>query len=47
MAVMEVELPSGYIADFDPTSNEIRVPGVKRIDTENGDTKVVIYFDQV
>ncbi|CAG2120221.1 unnamed protein product, partial [Medioppia subpectinata] len=43
MAVMDVELPSGYVADVEslPKDNQI-----KRIDTTKGDTNV-IYFDKI
>lgn len=47
MAVMEVELPSGYVADVDALPSITRSKVVKRIDTANGDTNVVIYFDRV
>ena len=44
MAVMEVELPSGYVADMDSLPG---APDIKRVDTTKGDTNVVIYFDRV
>ena len=47
MAVMEVDLPSGYVADVDALTSIPRAKEVKRIDTRNGDTNVVIYFDRV
>lgn len=47
MAVMEVDLPSGYVADVDALPSVTRAKEVKRIDTSNGDTNVVIYFDRV
>ena len=45
MAVMEVNVPSGFVADSDklPTS----VAGVKQVETDNGGTLVVIYFDNL
>ena len=48
MAVMEVELPSGYAADVESLPN-IRNQGlgIKRVDTENDDTRVIVYFDRV
>ncbi|CAM6001992.1 unnamed protein product, partial [Sphagnum balticum] len=46
MAVMEVELPSGYVADVDHLHSVTRAKEVKRIDTTNGDTNVVVYFDR-
>ncbi|CAG2101908.1 unnamed protein product [Medioppia subpectinata] len=44
MAVMDVELPSGYVADVEslPKDNQI-----KRIDTTKGDTNVIVYFDKI
>jgi hypothetical protein len=47
MAVMEVELPSGYVADVEALPSITRAKEIKRIDTANGDTNVVIYFDRV
>jgi len=47
MAVMEVELPSGYVADVEALPSVTRAKEIKRIDTANGDTNVVIYFDRV
>jgi len=47
MAVMEVELPSGYVADVEALPGLTRHKDVKRIDTSDGDTKVQIYLDKV
>ena len=47
MAVMEVALPSGYTADVDALPSITRAKEVKRIDTSDGDTNVIIYFDRV
>lgn len=47
MAVMEVALPSGYTADVDALPSISRAKEVKRIDTSDGDTNVIIYFDRV
>jgi len=47
MAVMEVELPSGYVADVDHLHSVTRAKEVKRIDTTNGDTNVIVYFDRI
>ncbi len=44
---MEVELPSGYVADVEALPSITRAKEIKRIDTANGDTNVVIYFDRV
>ncbi|XP_015784901.1 CD109 antigen isoform X1 [Tetranychus urticae] len=48
MAVMEVELPSGYSADVDALQSiKSQGNGIKRIESHNGDTNVVIYFDRL
>lgn len=47
MAVMEVALPSGYTADVDALPSVTRAKEVKRIDTSDGDTNVIIYMDRV
>uniref|UniRef100_A0A1A9VUV4 TEP1-F n=1 Tax=Glossina austeni TaxID=7395 RepID=A0A1A9VUV4_GLOAU len=45
MAVMEVALPSGYIADKEKFDDILAVERVERVDTENCDTKVIVYFN--
>ncbi|KAJ6219175.1 hypothetical protein RDWZM_004987 [Blomia tropicalis] len=48
MALIEVELPSGFQADNDELQNITQtVPTVKRVDTANNEGTVVIYFDQI
>ena len=47
MAVMEVELPSGYNADVDALPAATRAKEVKRVDTTNNDGTVFVYFDRV
>jgi len=47
MAVMEVALPSGYTADVDSLPAVTRAKEVKRIDTSDGDTNVIIYMDRI
>jgi hypothetical protein len=44
MALMEVELPSGFVADMEslPVGKDI-----KRVDSSKGDTNVIIYLDKV
>lgn len=42
MAVMEVNLPSGFTVDKDSLPALRRYKGVKRVDSERGDTKVNI-----
>ncbi|XP_054723322.1 CD109 antigen-like [Uloborus diversus] len=46
MAVMEVGLPSGFQADSE-TFPAMKMDKVKRIETQDGDTNVVIYFDRI
>ncbi|CAD6999792.1 unnamed protein product [Ceratitis capitata] len=45
MAVMEVALPSGYIADDDSFGDIEAVDRVKRTETKNSDSTVIVYFD--
>lgn len=47
MAVMEIGLPSGYVADVDALPSILQIPKVKRVETQLQDTSVVIYFDRV
>ena len=47
MAVMEVALPSGYTADVDALPAVTRAREVKRIETSDSDTNVIIYMDRV
>jgi len=47
MAVMEVNLPSGFTANVDSLPALRRYKGVKRVESENKDTKVIIYFDTI
>jgi len=47
MAVMEVNLPSGFTANQDSLPALRRHRGVKRVDTEKSDTKVILYFDSL
>lgn len=47
MAVMEVGLPSGYVADVDALPSILQIPKVKRVGTLAEDTTVVIYFDRL
>lgn len=47
MAVMEVGLPSGFQADSETFPTIKKLDKIKRIETQNGDTNVVIYFDRV
>ena len=45
MAIMEVNLPSGFVTDLDQLPTD--VAGVKKVETQNNDTLVVIYFDNL
>jgi len=47
MAVMEVSLPSGFTVDADALPSLRTSQNVKRVETKNGDTVVVLYFDKV
>ena len=44
MAVMEVNLPSGFTANTDSLPALRRYRGVRRVDTEKENTKVIITF---
>jgi len=47
MAVMEVNLPSGFTANIDSLPALRRYKGVKRVESEKKETKVIIYFDTI
>jgi len=47
MAVMEVNLPSGFTIDKDSLPALRRFKGVKRVDPAKGDTKVILYFESL
>jgi CD109 antigen len=47
MAVMEVSLPSGFTVDRDSLPSLEASSHVKRVETKNGDTMVVLYFDKM
>ncbi|XP_013779799.1 CD109 antigen-like [Limulus polyphemus] len=47
MAVMDVTLPSGYLADVDALPNILNTPNTKRVEAADGQTKVIIYFDKL
>ena len=47
MAVMEIELPSGFTVDEQSIPGLYKYQSVKRVETAEGDTKVIIYFDEV
>ncbi|XP_015601908.1 CD109 antigen isoform X2 [Cephus cinctus] len=47
MAVMEISLPSGFTVDMDSLPSLQVSQNVKRVETKNGDTMVVLYFDKM
>ncbi|GIY91023.1 CD109 antigen [Caerostris darwini] len=47
MAVMEVSLPSGFQADTETLPLIKKLQKIKRVETQDGDTNVVIYFDRI
>jgi len=47
MAVMEVTLPSGFTVDNDALPSLRLSNNIKRVETKDGDTVVMLYFDKV
>ncbi|XP_055917646.1 CD109 antigen isoform X5 [Eupeodes corollae] len=47
MAVMEISLPSGYTADSDSFDKIKEIESVKRVDTKNADSMVIVYSDGI
>ncbi|CAK9821472.1 CD109 antigen [Anthophora retusa] len=47
MVVMEVSLPSGFTVDKESLPSLEVSQNVKRVETKNGDTLVVLYFDEM
>lgn len=47
MAVMEVSLPSGYQADEESFPSIQKHDVIKRVESQDGSTNVVIYFDRI
>lgn len=47
MAILELELPSGYTTDSDSLINLARVHNVKKIETKNANTAYIVYFDSL
>jgi CD109 antigen len=47
MAVAEIELPSGYAADAEALQSLKRHAQVKRVETQEGETRVLVYLDRV
>lgn len=44
---MEVKLPSGFTADLDSLPSLLLSNSVKKVETKNGDTEVIMYFEHV
>lgn len=47
MAVMEVNFPSGFTADLDTLPSLEVSEHVKKVETKNADTTVIVYFDSL
>ncbi|XP_033174138.1 pregnancy zone protein [Drosophila mauritiana] len=47
MAILEVSLPSGYTADEDSFGDIRNIERVRLVETKNGDSVVVIYFENL
>ncbi|XP_070505072.1 CD109 antigen-like isoform X2 [Chironomus tepperi] len=47
MAVMEVTLPSGFTFDNDHMSELLATEKVKKVETKDGDTVIMVYFDDI
>jgi len=47
MAVLEIALPSGYTADTESFNKIEEVDRVKRTETKNDDSTVIVYFDSL
>lgn len=47
MAVMEVNLPSGFTADMDALPSLEVSQNVQKVETKNMDTTVVLYFNNL
>lgn len=47
MVVLEVSLPSGFTAESDLLYALTKTPNVKKVETKDGDTVIVLYFDNL
>lgn len=45
MVILEVTLPSGYVAESDTLINVSNSYNVKKVETKNADTIFIVYFD--
>lgn len=44
---MEVEFPSGFTADLETIPSLEATDNIKKVETKNGDTVMVVYFDNL
>ncbi|CAD6997495.1 unnamed protein product [Ceratitis capitata] len=47
MAILEITLPSGYVADVDSFKQIVAVPSVRQVESQKSDTVFVIYFESL
>lgn len=47
MAVLEISLPSGFIAESDLLDKLSEDPNVKKVETKDGGSVIVLYFDNL
>lgn len=47
MVVLEVSLPSGFSAESELLYSLTKTPNVKKVETKDGDTVIVLYFDHL
>lgn len=47
MVVMEVEFPSGFTADLDTLPSLEVSENVRKVETSESNTKVIVYFDHL
>lgn len=47
MVVLEVSLPSGFTAEKDLLYRLTKTENVKKVETKNGETTIVVYFDSL
>lgn len=45
MVILELALPSGYVAESDTLLNVTNSYNVKKVETKHADTIIVVYFD--
>lgn len=47
MAILEIALPSGYCADIDSFAQILENERVRRVETKNSDSTIVVYFESL